>query len=252
MAYDAVLRSLDEVEDFVDFIAHGDLFGNFDDGVFEAEVASVDDAVGVGYVAQYAVGYVEVFEHDGVDTVVGGGVAAEDDVGGYVLRYTASALDEREAAHANVLLHHYTVALDGIVMQFAFAGNAAADAHNAFVVYLNVMADVYTVHDEVFISNPGGFFGIGAAGNYHVLADVVVVAYHYVGGLSLHIVKILGSGTDNSILVNGVAAAHGGTFENGDMGLDDAVVANHRIGFDVGEGAYLYIVSQLSLGVNVC
>ena len=155
-------------------------------------------------------------------------------------------------AHANVLLHHYAVALDGVVVQFAFAGDAAADAHNAFVVNVNVMADVYAVHDEVFISNPGGFVGIGAAGNHHVLADVVVVANHYVGGLSLHIVEILGSGTDNSILVNGVAAAQGGSFENGGMGLDDAVVANHRVSFDVGEGAYLYIVSQLSLGVNVC
>ena len=202
--------------------------------------------------AQHAVGYVEVFEHNGVDTVVGGGVAAEDDVGGYVLSYTASALDEREAAHANVLLHHYAVALDGVVVQFAFAGDATADAHNAFVMNVNVMADVNAVHDEVLISNPGGFVGIGAAGNHHVLADVVVVAYHYVGGLSLNIVEILGSGTDNSILVNGVAAAQGGSFENGGMGLDDAVVANHRVSFDVGEGAYLYIVSQLSLGVNVC
>ena len=121
-----------------------------------------------------------------------------------------------------MLLHHHAVALDGTVVQFAFAGDAAADAHNAFVVNVNVVADVNAVHDEVLISNPGGFIGISAAGNHHVFADVVVVANHYVGGLSLHIVEILGSGTDDSILVNRVAAAHGGTFENGDMGLDDA------------------------------
>ena len=45
---DSVFGLADEVQDVVYFFAHGNLFGNLDDGIFEAEVAGVDDSEGVG------------------------------------------------------------------------------------------------------------------------------------------------------------------------------------------------------------
>ena len=54
VADDAVLGGLDETDDFVDFDACGNLLANLNHCVFEAEVARVDEAVGVGDVAQDA------------------------------------------------------------------------------------------------------------------------------------------------------------------------------------------------------
>ena len=76
MSNDSVLGLADEVQDVVYFFAHGNLFGNLDDGIFEAEVAGVDDSEGVGDVSQDAVGDATVAEHNGVHSVVGCGVSA--------------------------------------------------------------------------------------------------------------------------------------------------------------------------------
>ena len=84
--------TLDEVEDIPDFIAHGDLFGNLEHCILQAEVACVDDAVGVGNMAQDAIGSVHMLKHYGVHTVVCSRVSTENHVRRYVLLHAATAL----------------------------------------------------------------------------------------------------------------------------------------------------------------
>ena len=94
LAHDAVFGKFDEVENLLYLLAHGNLLGNFDDCVFKTEVTGVDDAVGIGYVAEDAFAHVEVAQHYGVDTVVGGGVTTQNDVGWNILLHAATALNE--------------------------------------------------------------------------------------------------------------------------------------------------------------
>ena len=137
----------------VNLFAVRNLFANLDDGVFHAEVASVDEAVGVGDVAQDAFVYIYVLEDEGVDAVILRGVASEDDVGGHVLLHAATALDERVASDAYVLLHLYVGTLDGVVVDFTFASDVNTDTQDAVVVNDGVVTDVYLVHKEVAIAD---------------------------------------------------------------------------------------------------
>lgn len=252
VAHDAVLGGLDEADDFVDFDACGDLLANLNHGVFEAEVARVDEAVGVGDVAQDALRQTFVLQDDGVHAVIGCGVAAEDSVGRHVVLHAAAALHERELAHAHMLLYHGAAALDGAVEDFAVACYAHADAEHAAVVNVRVVADVHLVHEEVAVANNGGRVGVGAAGDDHVFADAVVVADDDCRARAGHVVEVLRLCADYGVLVHLVAAAHRGVLHDGGVGHDDAVVADGDVLVDVGKGLNLNVVAEFSRGVYVC
>ena len=251
VAYDAVLGILDEVENVLNLLAHRNLFGNLDYGIFQTEVACVDDAVSVGDVAENAIGRVDVLQHHRVDAIVGSRVATQDDVRRNILLHAAAALYQGISSHAHVLLNHHAVALDGAVVNFAFACDACTNADHAMVEHMHVVADMHAVHNEVFIADGGGMVAVGAAGYHHVFADAVVVADVHLGGAAFHVVEILWRGTDHCILVDDVSAAHGGAFKNAGMGFDHAVVADDNAFLDVGEGAYFYVLSQLCRRVDV-
>ena len=94
ISHDTQFGFADEVKDDVDFIAHRDLFGYLDNGVFKAEVAGVDNAVGIGHVAHDAFRHSDMFQHDGVDAVVAGRITTEYDIGRNVFLHAASALHQ--------------------------------------------------------------------------------------------------------------------------------------------------------------
>ena len=60
MSNDTTIGYADKIKDMVDFLAHGYLLGNLDDSIFEAEIGRIDKAVGIGDVAQDAVGRLKV------------------------------------------------------------------------------------------------------------------------------------------------------------------------------------------------
>ena len=60
MTYDTAIGQAYEVKDMDDFLAHGYLLGNLNDCIFEAEIGRVDKAVGIGDVAEDAVGRLKV------------------------------------------------------------------------------------------------------------------------------------------------------------------------------------------------
>lgn len=157
--------------------------------------------------------------------------------------YAATTLNEREATYANVLLNDNAVALDGAIVNFAFTGNAGADTDDAPVENLDIVADVATFHEEVAVANGGGFVFVGASGNDYIFADAVVVANDYVRFAAFHKVKVLRCGTDDGVLIHNVSTTHRCSFEDTGVGLDYAVVANDNAFFNVGKGAYFYVLS---------
>lgn len=251
MSNDTAIGHADKSENMINFLAHGYLLGNLDDSIFEAEVGRVDEAVGVGDVAEDAVGRLEVLEDNGIDTVVSTGVAADNDIGGHIALYAASALHEGATANAHTLLDDGTATLDGAIVEFAVACHTHTDTDHAVVVNMHVVADVHLVHEVVVVANGGDLVGISATGDNHVLADVVVVANDYAGRITRLIVEILRCGTNYSILVNNVAATHGRSAEDTGMCLDGTVVANDHTVLDVGKGFYGDVSTQFGVGVYV-
>ena len=251
MSNDTTIGYADKIKDMVDFLAHGYLLGNLDDSIFEAEIGRIDKAVGIGDVTEDAVGRLEVLEDNSVDTVVCSWVATDNDVGRHVALHTATALHERATANAHTLLDDGTATLDGAVVEFAVACHTHTDTDHAVVVNMHVVADVYLVHEVVVVANGGGLVGISATCDYYVLADVVVVADDYARGIACFVVEILRRGTDDRVLVNEVAAAHGRTAEDTGMCLDGTIVANDHTVLDVGKGFYSDVSTQFGFGVYV-
>ena len=91
-----------------------------------------------------------------------------------------------------------------------------------------------------------------AAGYVVVVSVVVVVADDHAGGLAFYVVEVLRRGAYDSILVDRVVVAEGRALEDAGVRLDDAMVADGDTGFDVGEGSYFHVLTQLGCGVNVC
>ena len=251
MTYDTAISQAYEVKDMVDFLAHGYLLGNLDDSIFKAEIGRVDKAVGIGDVAKDAVGRLKVLVDNSVDPVVCSWVAASDDIGRHVALHAASALYEGATANAHTLLDDGTATLDGAVVEFAVACHTHTDTNHAVVVNMHVVANVYLVHEVVVVANGGGLVGISATSDYYVLADVVVVADDYARGIACFVVEILRRGTDDRVLVNEVAAAHGRTAEDTGMCLDGTIVANDHTILDVGKGFYGDVSTQFGFGVYV-
>ena len=180
----------------VNLFALRNLLTNLDDGVFHAEVACINKAVGVGDVAQDAFVNIYVLEDEGVDAVILRGVASEDDVGWHVLLHAATALDERVATDANVLLHLYVGTLNRVIVDFTFASDVYTDTQDAVVVNDGVVTDVYLVHKEVAIADACCAVVVRRTSDNYIFANAVVIADDYAVGVAFLIMEVLGSCTD--------------------------------------------------------
>ncbi len=252
MSDDTVLGILDEVEDIFDFLAHRYLLGYFDHSIFEAEVGSVYQTISIGDVAQYAFADIDALEHVAIHTVIASRIATEDDVGRYVLLYTAAALDEREATNAHVLLYDYTATLYRAVFDDTVAGNAYANTKYALVVDLDVMTDVYLVHKEIAIANDCSRFGICTTSDHDIFADTVVITNDDVSGVAFFVVEILWCSANHGILIDHITTAHHCTTKDAGVRFDDTIVADDYIILDVSKGTYFYVISNLCTRVHVC
>ena len=193
IANNTILSSLDKLENLLDFFAHGNLFGNLDYCILQAEITRIDNAVGVGNVAENTIGNLYLLQHHRIDPVVGSGIATENDVGRYVLLHTATTLDEREATYTHVLLNDYAVTLDRAIVDFALTGNAGSDTDDALIEDVYVVADVGAIHQEVAITYLRGFAFVRATSNDYVLTNTVVVTDDNTRLLSFLEMEILGS-----------------------------------------------------------
>ena len=251
MAYDTAVGHTDKFEDVVDFLAHRNLLGNLDDSILKAEVGRIDEAVGIGDVAEDAVGRLKMLQDNGVDSMVSTRVAADNNIRRHVALHAASALNEGATANAHTLLDDGAATLDGAIVEFAVACHTHTDTDNAMVVNLDIVADVHLVHEVVVVADGGCLVGISATSDNHVLADVVVVTDNYMGGIASFVVEILRRGTDDGVLVNEIAAAHGRTAEDTGMCFDDTIIAYYHAVFDVGKRFDGDVSTQLGFGVYV-
>lgn len=190
---------------------------------------------------QYAFGYSYVFQYGGIHTMITGRVAAQNYIRRNILLYAASALHERVASDTDVLLYDGTVALYGAVVQLAFACDDSTYSDDTIVADNHVVADMDLVHQEVAVADGRCLVFVSASGNHYVFADAVVVADDDMRLVAFYEMEVLGSGSDDRILIDDIVVAHLCAFEDAGMGHDDAVVADDRVFVYVGEWFDFYV-----------
>ena len=113
------------------------------------------------------------------------------------------------------------------------------------------MGNVHLVHEVIVVPDARGVLGAVASRDEYVLADDVVVTDNDVRFLPLLEVEGLGFGTNDGVLVDDVASSDGGSVENGDVGHDDAIVADADVAFDVDEGSNFDVLTNLRGRIDV-
>ena len=115
----------------------------------------------------------------------------------------------------------------------------------------NIVGNVHLVHEVIVVPDARGVLGAVASRDEYVLADDVVVTDNDVGFLSFLEVEGLGFGANDGVLVDDVASTDGGSVENGDVGHDDAIVADADVAFDVDEGTNFDVLTNLRGRIDV-
>ena len=113
------------------------------------------------------------------------------------------------------------------------------------------MRDVTALHQEVVVANNGLPTFVSSAVDDHIFANDVVVANDEFG-LGAIVIKVLWNGSEHRTLKDLVVVSHSSACKNTGKGIDNAVVANDNIVFDVGEGIYFAVVTNLYIGGNFC
>ena len=138
----------------------------------------------------------------------------------------AATLQENEFANTHTPLHNGGGGKDGIVVDETSTRNAGRNTEHTVVADADVVGNVHLVHEVIVVPDARGVLGAVASRDEYVLADDVVVTNNDVRFLSFLEVEGLGFGTNDGVLVDDVASSDGGSVENGDVGHDDAIVAD--------------------------
>lgn len=241
----------DKVKDDLNLLAHRNLLGNLDHCVLQTEVGRVDETIRIGDVTEHPVRLVAMLEHKGIDTMVRGRISSENDVGRHVALHTTSTLNERIATDTYALLQHHATTLDGIVVKFAVAGDTYTDTYDTMAVNLDVMADVYAVHQVVVITDDRSMVGKSTSRNDHIFTDMVVISDNDACRVSLDIVEILRMRANDGILMNDITIAHRRTFQDTGMSLYRTIVTNDDTFLNICKRFDSNALSQSGFGMNV-
>ena len=120
-----------------------------------------------------------------------------------------------------------------------------SDTEHASVMHVNVVTNVYTVHEEAIVTDDGGTIVVKAASNDYVLADAVAVANDDVGAMARLISEALRRSTDNGTLVDIVALANLSTFKDAGMRHDNGARTDAYIFIYIGKRMNLHALAQL-------
>ena len=115
----------------------------------------------------------------------------------------------------------------------------------------DIVGNVHLVHEVIVVPDARGVLGAVASRDEYVLTDDVVVTDNDVRFLPFLEVEGLGFGTNDGVLVDDVASSDGGSVENGDVGHDDAIVADADVTFDVDEGTNFDVLTNLRGRIDV-
>lgn len=94
-------------------------------------------------------------------------------------------------------------------------------------------------------------FPVRGTAHYHVLADVVVIAYHQ-QTLFARVVEVLRRGAQDGVVMYLVSFSHTGALQDFRACHDDAVVSNFHVAFDVCEGLNRYVLAELCGRIYKC
>lgn len=72
-------------------------------------------------------------------------------------------------------MQDYITAQDDTIIEFAFTGNGCLDTGYAVIANLNIVADMYFVHQEVFITDAGCITGKCGTTDHYILTDMIIV-----------------------------------------------------------------------------
>ena len=169
----------------------------------------------------------------------------------YIFREGSAGLHHRIASYAGFCILNHAATEHYIVANDAVAGNLTAISEDAIVAHFGVVRDVTALHQEVVVANNGLSTFVSSAVDDYIFANDVVVANDEFG-LGAIVIKVLWNGSEHRTLKDLVVVSHSSASKNTGKGIDNAVVANDNIIFDVGEGIYFAVVTNLYIGGNFC
>ena len=162
-----------------------------------------------------------------------------------------TALDEREAAHTNVLLDNDTGTLDGIILDFTITCDADVDAYYAFVAHFGVVANMDLVHDEIAIADLRCLSLMDTSGYDHIFTDGVVFTDDKLSLRARRVVEILRFRAQDRVLVHLVVRPQACAVKHTDIGMNDTVVTDFHVAFDVSERHHLDIIAKFGVWTDV-
>ena len=142
-----------------------------------------------------------------------------------------------------VLVQNDIAAQNGTIVYLTFSGYGSLDTQYTMVAYLHVVAEVYTIHQVVFIADAGSASCMGSTADNHVLADVVIITDNQHTALS-RIVEVLRFGTQNGIVMYLVPFSHAGTVQNFCTRHNNTVITDFHVPFDKCKGLDGYILAD--------
>ena len=245
LTHDAVDRLFDEGGDVVDMLTWRHLIFNLQDGIFDREVAEVDQSIGVANVTERALVSTRLLENSRVHTAIGCGVASQNDVWRHVLLHATTALHQGVAAYLHTNLTDDTVGENGVAVYLYAAREYGVDAQDTAVLDVYIVADVGVIHQAIVVANGCAILALVTASDDTVLADGVVVTNRDVYRCAFLEMETLRHSTDDGILENLIVLAYARAVEDGGLWVDDGVVTNLYVGLYVGKGIYLYVLAYL-------
>ena len=157
----------------------------------------------------------------------------------------------RIAPYACLCIFNHTATEHYIVSNDAVAGNLTAISEDTIVAHLGIMRDVAALHKEVVVAYDRLSTFVSCAVDDYVFTNDVVVANDELGFSSI-VIKVLWNSSEHRTLEYLVVVSHARACKNTGEGIDNAVVTNDNIFFDVGEGIYFAVVTNLYIGGNFC
>jgi hypothetical protein len=135
------------------------------------------------------------------------------------------------------LVQNNVAAQNGAVVYPAFSGYGSLDTQYTMVAYLHVVAEVYTIHQVVFIADAGSAFCMGGTADDHVLADNQQAFFS-------RIVEVLWFGTQDGIMMHLVPFSQAGAVQDFGARHDYTVITYFHVPFDKCKGLDSYILAD--------
>ena len=210
-------------------------------------------AIGIGYVADDFLVLAQTLHSLLVGSCIFYGVVDGNDIWWNILGNEGIGTYHSVSAYAGIGIDNNVGRENDVIFYEHLACYLAAIAYYVVVTYVDIVADVHALHEEVVGADACSKLLAFIAGACYgdILAKDIVIAYDG-ECLTSMIVEILGYGTDNGSLVHLIVLAHAGAVHDAGEGIDNTVVAYLHVTFYVGEWHDGYVIAYLRLGVYVC